>query len=136
SSQTTARRAGSASRRKWLAIGEPASAASPRSWTTALTNDTPSEANETPSTTNAQVAGPPSPGATSDSIPWYAENPAPSTKIPIAASREQKKRSLPYPEGCLLSAGLRLRRNAAIRNTWFMVSPTEWAASDSIAEEP
>src|SRR4029079_11399853 len=95
SSQTTARSAGSASWSRWEDMGESAAAESPRSWTTALTNDVPSNTNEMPSTTNAQVGEPPSLGETSASIPWYAEKPAPSTKIPTAASSDQKYRSMP-----------------------------------------
>ena len=46
-------------------MGAPASAAFPCSWTSALTNDVPSNKNERPSTTNAQVGEPSSPGVIS-----------------------------------------------------------------------
>src|SRR3954453_16976777 len=64
------------------------------------------------------------------------EKTAPETKIPTAASSDQKNRSLPYPKGCVSSAGLRLTRKEISRKIWLVVSATECAPSASIALEP
>src|SRR5215207_1821002 len=64
------------------------------------------------------------------------EKTAPETKIPTAASSDQKNRSLPYPNGWVSSAGCRLSRSETSRKSWFVVSATECAPSASIALEP
>src|SRR5262245_59662341 len=69
-------------------------------------------------------------------MPWYAAKPAPSTKIPTAASRDQKYRAIPKPNGCSGSGGRWLRLTAVSRNAWFRVSPTEGGASASMADDP
>ena len=65
-------------------------------------------------------------------MPSYSEKPAPVTKIPTAASSDQKKRSLPYPKGCSESAGFSERLSEVSRKIWLRVSAQEWAASASI----
>ena len=64
------------------------------------------------------------------------ENTAPETKIPIAASRDQKNRSLPYPNGWVSSGAFRDSRSEVSRKTWLVVSATECAPSASIALDP
>src|SRR6266511_3458485 len=61
---------------------------------------------------------------------------APETRMPTAASRDQKYRSLPYPNGWRRSAGRWERRSAVSKSTSVTESPTEWAASDSSAADP
>src|SRR5882757_11023269 len=61
---------------------------------------------------------------------------APETRIPTAASKDQKYRSLPWPNGWRRSAGRRDRRSAVSSSTSVTESPTECADSDSSAAEP
>src|SRR5919197_4595540 len=68
--------------------------------------------------------------------PSNSENTAPDTKMNTAASSAQKKRSLPCPKGWSSSGGRSPSCSETSRNTWFMVSAREWAASASIAVEP
>src|SRR5690606_10759034 len=65
--------------------------------------------------------------------PGQKEKQPPITKMPSAASRDQKERSLPQPIGRRRSGGRLLRRSAARRNTSLRLSATEWAASESSA---
>src|SRR6266545_4079074 len=81
-----------------------------------------------------------SPSHSRSPVSWCSPTPtrantAPETKMNTAARNAQKKRSLPYPKGCS-SSGVRSPSDSETsRNTWFMVSATEWAASASIAGE-
>ena len=68
--------------------------------------------------------------------PSYTEKIAPATKMPTAASRDQKNRAFPYPNGWMGSAGRAATLRLASRKTWLMVSATECAASASIELEP
>jgi hypothetical protein len=53
-----------------------------------------------------------------------------------ATIRLQKYSSLPWPNGWLASAGLRLFFKPSNRRTWLPVSTAEWMPSESMAELP
>ena len=57
-------------------------------------------------------------------------------KIPTAARKDQKKRSLPWPNGCSASGGRSPSASENSRKIWFIVSAIEWAASANMADEP
>ncbi len=69
-------------------------------------------------------------------MPSKAAKTAPETKMLTAAISAQKKRSLPYPNGCRRS-GLRSERLSAVSSsTSVAVSATLCAASAYMAAEP
>src|SRR5215472_8599179 len=68
--------------------------------------------------------------------PWYTAKPAPSTRVPAAASRAHRYAALPCPNGWFSSAGRDPRRSATKSRTSVSVSASECAASDSIAADP
>ncbi len=54
----------------------------------------------------------------------------------IAAMNAHRKRSRPWPKGCVMSAGTPPRSSDMPRNTSFNESASEWPASASRATEP
>src|SRR5689334_11675596 len=68
--------------------------------------------------------------------PWDTANPAPSTRVPVAASRAHRYADFPCPNGWSSSGGRDPRRSATKSSTSVSVSATECAASASTAAEP
>ena len=68
--------------------------------------------------------------------PWNTANPAPSTRVPVAASRAHRYAALPCPNGWSASAGRDPRRSATKSSTSVSVSAKECAASESTAADP
>ena len=80
---------------RWAETLVSAARASVRSCHKARTNDAPSNTKAAPRTTYDQNGEPVSVGWSSAEMPWYAAKPAPSTKMPTAASRDQKYLAIP-----------------------------------------
>ena len=68
--------------------------------------------------------------------PAYSETPAPIANIKIATTNVQKYSSMPYPNGCLSSAGREDRLRPQSTKIWLLVSTMECTASLSMAALP